>query len=79
MVEIYSDKEKIIMRQRNWRMVIGGFMLLVLALGFSFFMLSIASISTDPAELMRIVGGASGTVGGVSIVLILVGLIGKKS
>ena len=42
------------MRQRNWRMVIGGFILLVLALGFAFFMSSIASISTDPVELMRI-------------------------
>jgi hypothetical protein len=67
------------MRQRNWRMVIGGFILLVLALGFAFFMSSMASISTDPVELMRIVGGASGTVGGLSIVLILFGLIGKKA
>jgi hypothetical protein len=79
MVEIYSYKEKIVMRQRNWRMVIGGFLLLVLALGFAFFMSSIASISTDPVEFMRLVGGASGTVGGLSLVLILVGLIGKKA
>jgi len=67
------------MRQRNWRMVIGGSLLLVLALGFAFFMSSIASISTDPVEFMRLVGGASGTVGGLGSVLILVGLIGKKA
>jgi hypothetical protein len=60
-------------------MVIGGFILLVLALGFAFFMSSMASISTDPVELMRIVGGASGTVGGLSIFLILFGLVGKKA
>lgn len=77
--EIYSYKEKIVMRQRNWRMVIGGFILLVLALGFALFMTSIAPMSTDPVEMMRIVGGASGTVGGLSIVLILIGLIGKKA
>jgi len=67
------------MRQRNWRMVIGGSLLLVLALGFAFFMSSIASISTDPVEFMRLVGGASGTVGGLGSVLIFVGLIGKKA
>jgi hypothetical protein len=60
-------------------MVIGGSLLLVLALGFSFFMSSIASISTDPVEFMRLVGGASGVVGGLGSALILVGLIGKKA
>ena len=67
------------MRSTNWRMVIGGFILLALAVGFFFFMSLNASILTDPAELMRIVGGVSGTVGGVSVVMILVGLVGKKA
>jgi hypothetical protein len=35
--------------------------------------------STDPAELMRIVGQASGAVVGVSVVMIVLGLIGKKA
>ncbi len=78
MVEIYLYKEKTIMRQRNWRMIIGGFILLVLALGFALFMSSIASTSTDPVEFMRLVGGASGTVGGIGVALIIFGLIGKK-
>lgn len=67
------------MRQRNWRMVIGGFVFLILAIGFFLFMSTIASTSTDPVELMRTVGSASGVVGGISVVLILLGLVGKKA
>jgi len=59
-------------------MIIGGAMFLILAVGFFLFMSSIASTSTDPVELMRTVGSVSGTVGGISAVLILFGLIGKK-
>ena len=67
------------MRRINWRMVIFGGLLLILAMGFFFFMMIIAPTSNDPVELMKTVGSASGTVGGVSIVLIILGLIGKKS
>ena len=67
------------MRQRNWRMVIGGFVFLILAIGFFLFMSTIASTSTDPVEFMRTVGSASGVVGGISVVLILLGLVGKKA
>jgi hypothetical protein len=66
------------MRHRNWRVAITGFVLLLLALGFYFFMLSIASTSNDPATLMRTVGMVSGVVVGVSLVMVLLGLIGKK-
>jgi hypothetical protein len=41
-------------------------------------MLSIASTSTDPAALMQTVGTVSGSAVGISLVLILLGLIGKK-
>ena len=67
------------MRRINWRMVIFGGLLLILAMGFFFFMMTIAPTSNDPVKLMKTVGSASGTVGGVSIVLIILGLIGKKS
>lgn len=67
------------MRRTNWRMIIGGFIFLAFAVGFFFFMSLNAPNSTDPAELMRIVGGVSGTVGGISLVMILFGLIGKKA
>ena len=67
------------MRQRNWRFVFTGFLFLALAIGFFFIMLTVAPSSTDPEAMMQIVGNASGVLGGVSVVLIILGLIGKKS
>jgi hypothetical protein len=66
------------MRRRNWRPVIAGVLLIILALGFFVFMLSISAQSTDPAELMRTVGTVSGVLIGISFAMIIVGLIGKK-
>jgi len=66
------------MRQKNWRIVIVGFILTVIALGFYFFMLFAASNSTDPAALMQTVGTVTGAVVGISLVMIIIGLIGKK-
>jgi hypothetical protein len=66
------------MRRRNWRIIIAGLFLIVLAVGFFFFMLTVASSSTDPVELMRTVGTVSGAAIGISVALILIGLIGKK-
>jgi len=67
------------MRKRNWRLVIVGFLFLALSIGFFIFMLTIASSSTDPAALMQTVGGISGFLGTVSIIMIIAGLLGKKS
>ena len=67
------------MRQKNMRVVIVGIALLVIAIGFYFFMVSIASKSTDPVALLQTVGTVSGVVGGLAIVMIVVGLIGKKA
>ncbi len=66
------------MRRRNWRIIIVGFVLTVLALGFYYFMLSIAPTSNDAAALMQTVGTVSGTLIGISLVMILLGVIGKK-
>jgi len=66
------------MRRKNWRVVIVGFVLTVIALGFYFFMLSIAANSTDPVALMQTVGTVTGAVVGISLVMIIIGLIGKK-
>ena len=66
------------MRQRNLRVVIVGFVLIAMAIGFYVFMQSIASTSTDPAALMQTVGMVSGAVTGLSTVMIIFGLIGKK-
>jgi hypothetical protein len=66
------------MRRRNWRIIIVGFVLTLLALGSYFFMLSIAPTSNDPAALMQTVGTVAGVVIGISLVMILLGVIGKK-
>ena len=66
------------MRRRNWRIVIAGLALIVMGLVFFLFMMSVASKSTDPAALMQTVGTVVGAVGGISLVLIIIGLIGKK-
>jgi hypothetical protein len=66
------------MRRKNWRIVIVGLVLSLVALGFYFFMLSIASKSNDPTALMQTVGTVAGVVCGISIAMIVVGLIGKK-
>ena len=66
------------MRRRNWRVVIVGFVLIVLAIGFYLFMLPMAGSTLDPVEFLRTVGQVSGVVIGVSVAMILFGLIGKK-
>ena len=66
------------MRRRNWRVILIGFVLMVLALGFYLFMLTVASQSTDPVGLMQTVGTVSGVLAGISIAMIIIGLVGKK-
>jgi type VI protein secretion system component VasF len=66
------------MRRKNWRIVVVGVVLIVMALAFYFYMLSIASKSNDPVALMQTVGQVAGVVGGLSIAMIIIGLIGKK-
>ena len=66
------------MRRKNWRIVVVGFVLIVMALAFYFYMLSIASKSNDPVALMQTVGQVAGAIGGLSIAMIIIGLIGKR-
>jgi hypothetical protein len=66
------------MRRKNWRIVIVGVVLILIAVAFYVFMLSIAPKSNDPAALMQTVGTVAGVVGGLSVVLIIVGLMGRK-
>jgi len=66
------------MRRRNWRVVITGFILIILAAGFFLFMLTVAPSSMDPKSTMQTVGTVSGTLVGISVVMIVLGLIGKK-
>jgi multidrug resistance efflux pump len=78
-MQIVRGRRAKAMRRRNWRVVITGSVLIALAVGFFIFMLSVASSSTDPAALMQTVGTVSGTLVGISLVMIIFGLIGKKA
>jgi hypothetical protein len=66
------------MRKRNWRLIAVGAVLLVLAVLFFLSMRDMTLWSNDPVALMRTVGEVSGAVGGVSLVMIVFGLIGRK-
>jgi hypothetical protein len=67
------------MRRKNMRVVVAGSVLIVLAIVFFLFFLSIASKSNDPTALMRTVGTVSGVVIGIGIAMIAAGLIGKQT
>jgi hypothetical protein len=66
------------MRHMNWRIALMGFILIVLSLAFYFLMLSLAPSSTDPVTMMVTVGTVFGPAIGVSVLLILIGLIGEN-
>ena len=65
-------------RQKNWRLIITGAVLGVLAVIFYFVMLGFAPQSTDPKMLMETVGQTSGVVIGVGVALAIFGFLGKK-
>ena len=67
------------MRQRNWRLIAVSTVLLVLAALFFLSMRDMTLWSNDPVALMRTVGEVSGAVGGISLVMIVFGLIGRKA
>jgi hypothetical protein len=68
-----------VMRERNWRLVAVGAVLLLLAILFFLTMRDTTPWSNDPATVMRTVGEVSGAVGGISLIMILFGLIGRKA
>ena len=67
------------MRRTNWRLVIVGGVLIVLAAGFFLVMLGLAPKSNDPKTMLATVGEVSGVVGGIALAMIAAGLIGKKT
>ena len=67
------------MWQKNWRLVIVGIVLAVLAVGFFLYMMGMAPKSNDPATMMQTVGKVSGIVGGIALAMTALGLIGRKT
>jgi len=65
------------MRQKSWRVVSVGALLLMLAVGYFIVMMGVAPHSNDPEKLMQTVGEVSGVVGGVSLMMLAIGLIGR--
>lgn len=66
------------MRVRNNRVIVTGIVLIVAAVGFFLFMMSMEAKSNDPVAMMHTVGQMSGVVVGLAVAMILYGLIGKK-
>ena len=64
----------------NFRFILAGLLLGILAAGFFLVMLDMAPKSNDPKELLRIAGMAAGTAGGLGVAIILMGFfgVGKK-
>ena len=60
----------------NFRFILTGLLLGILAGGFFLFMLDLAPKSNDPKELLRVAGMAAGTAAGLGVALILMGLLG---
>ena len=66
------------MRQVNRRFVITGAVLIAAAIGFFVYMMGMAPRSNDPKALMETVGQVSGVAGAIGVVLIVLGLRGRK-
>jgi hypothetical protein len=66
------------MRKRNLRLIVVGVVLLGAAGLFFLAMMGMTPRSNDPVALMRTVGQVSGAVGGLSLAMIIIDLVGKK-
>lgn len=66
------------MRKPNWRLVIVGVVMIVLAIAFFAGMGLAAGRSNDPIAMMQTVGTVSGAVGGLGAVMAVLGIIGRR-
>jgi hypothetical protein len=62
----------------NIRVIAAGAVLIVLAIGFFFYMSTFMPRSNDPVELMRTVGTVSGRAAGLGLAMIVVGLFLRR-
>jgi hypothetical protein len=66
------------MRKPNWRLVITGAVMIVLAVAFFAGMGLAAGRSNDPVAMMQTVGTVSGAVGGLGAAMAVFGIIGRR-
>ena len=67
------------MRQKNWRFIMTGIVMILGAGGFFLYMGTMMPSSNDPAGMMQEVGQVSGAVAGIALALLIFGVIGKKA
>lgn len=63
---------------KNKRLMLAGGLAIGLAVVFFVIMLGMAPKSNDPATMMQTVGQVSGVVGGIGVVMLIFGFVGKK-
>jgi hypothetical protein len=66
------------MRQINRRFVVTGAVLVTAAIGFLVYMMGVTPRSNDPKALVETTGQVSGVASAIGVVLIVIGLRGKK-
>lgn len=62
----------------NLRVALTGAVMVSAAVGFFFYMGTLAPRSTDPAALMRTVGTVSGAVGGLGLIMVVFGALRRR-
>jgi len=67
------------MRKTNWRLVITGLALIILAVVFFAGMALMTGRSNDPAAMMQTVGQVSGGAAGLGLVLAIFGVVGRRT
>jgi hypothetical protein len=67
------------MRKTNWRLVIVGLALIILALVFFVGMILMTGRSNDPIAMMQTVGQVSGGVGALGLLMAIFGAIGRRA
>jgi uncharacterized integral membrane protein len=71
-------EQRIHMKPAKLKLARAGYFLIAVAVIFFGSMMFLAPKSTDPVELMRIAGQASGAVGGVGIALVITGILRRR-
>jgi hypothetical protein len=67
------------MRHKNWRLIIVGLIMIFGAGAFFLYMGTMAPKSNDPVVMMQTVGQVSGVVAGIALVMLVIGVIGKRA
>ena len=62
----------------NKRVVATGAAMIVLAIGFFLYMVTLAPRSNDPAAMMQTVSAVSGAVGAIGLAMAVYGLVRKR-